>query len=114
MFPTLNSLTIFLLVLFLFTQYKPLLLLALTILVINTFFKPIANFINKYLEKFLKLFGEIISKGVLTVIFYVFLTPIAFLYRLKNRNPLDLLPNSQTLWKERNKEFSKEDFEKPF
>jgi predicted membrane protein len=114
MFPALNSLAILLLVLFLLTQYNSLLILALILLIINTLFKDIAEPINKYLELTLKFFGEIISKLALFLVFYVFLTPIAFLYRMKNKNPLNLTPDTQTLWKERNKEFSKEDFEKPF
>ena len=114
MFPAINSLTIFLLVLFLSTNKYYILILALFLLLVNTFFGTIANYVNKCLETVSKFLGEIISKGVLILAFYLFLIPIAFLYRSKNRDPLNLSPNSDTLWKRRNMEFSKGDFEKPF
>ncbi len=57
----------------------------------------------------------IIPNILLSVVFYLFLTPLALLSRIgKGKNPLMLKNTQATLFKEHVKEFSKVSFEKPW
>jgi len=59
------------------------------------------------------LLGLIIPNILLSVAFYLFLTPLALLSRLgKGKNPLMLKDTQPTLFKEQIKEFDKASFEK--
>lgn len=60
------------------------------------------------------LLGLIVPNILLSFVFYVFLTPIAWLSRLGNKDPL-LLKNTKTsIFKEYTKSFDKTFFEKPW
>jgi hypothetical protein len=54
------------------------------------------------------------SRVILTVVFFLFLTPLALLYRLFARNPLMLKKDKRasTYFQERNHSFGRRDFEK--
>jgi len=58
--------------------------------------------------------GTIVTKILLSVIFYVILTPISFLYHIKNRDPLCLRKSKKSLFVTRNKVFSAEDLLHPY
>lgn len=59
--------------------------------------------------------GGIFTKIVLSFVFFLFLTPIAFFYRLFNKNPLSLKkPNTKSLFIKRNYSYEKKDFENPW
>ncbi|MEX0813862.1 MAG: SxtJ family membrane protein [Chitinophagales bacterium] len=60
--------------------------------------------------------GWVNSRIILTVIFYLMLTPLAFFYRLSKKNPLQLkkLEGEGSYYIKRNKSFVKKDFERPF
>ncbi len=61
------------------------------------------------------LLSLIVPNILLSVIFYLFLTPIAFLSRaFGDKNPLSLKNTKDSLFKESNKEFDKASFEKPW
>jgi len=53
--------------------------------------------------------GFVVSKVVLFLLFYVLLTPIAFLYRLFNQDSLQLKRQNRSLWSERNHIFQPTD-----
>ncbi|GHU82073.1 hypothetical protein FACS189415_1840 [Bacteroidia bacterium] len=60
------------------------------------------------------LLGLIVPNILLSIVFYVFLTPIAWLSRQGNKDPL-LLKNTKTsIFKEYRKSFNKTFFEKPW
>jgi predicted membrane protein len=63
--------------------------------------------------KLAQLLGLINGKILLSIIFFLFLTPIAFLYKLKGKNNLNLKKNkpSDSYYSLRNHEYSKEDLE---
>ncbi len=64
--------------------------------------------------KFGHVIGTFNSKLILTIIFFVVLTPIAFLFRLFNRHLVDhfKVNNRSTYFDDLNKSYVKSDFEK--
>ena len=114
MFPFLNSLSILFLLLFFTTGERLWVLVALIILIINTFFEKFAGFLNEKLFKLTQKIGTSVSKVVLYFVYYLVLIPISFLFRKSKENPLYIRKPEGSLWIVRNKDFSKEDFEKPF
>lgn len=59
--------------------------------------------------------SKIMPNIILTIFFYVVLTPIALLSRIIDRkDQLSLKNTTSTLFKDSNKEFSKDSFEKPW
>ena len=62
-----------------------------------------------------KLLSLIIPNILLSAVFYVILTPVAFLSRLfGDNNPLSLKDNKASLFRDSNKTFEKNSFEKPW
>jgi hypothetical protein len=55
--------------------------------------------------------GSVMSKVLLSIIFYVFLFPIALLARMSNKNILQLKKSSGSYYAERNHAYKKEDLE---
>lgn len=90
--------------------YVTVILLALTV-----FPNPLATLITKGWLKFSALLGTLMSRIILTLIFYLFLTPLAFIYRLFNRATADhFLKKRDTYWRVTGGRFTKESFEKPW
>lgn len=111
---TLAVLALFFLALGLFTRQHYLLYSAVTLLVIALFIKPLAAIITKLWLGFSLLLGRLNSTIILTLVFYLLLTPLAFVYRRFNRDPLKLLRQKQTgsLFSIREHTFVKEDLDK--
>lgn len=61
-----------------------------------------------------QILGKIVSTILLTVIFFVFLTPIAFAFKLFNKDPLKIKPGYPSYFVARNIIFTRESFEKPW
>lgn len=81
----------------------------------------ISSTVNEYFAwlwmKFARGIGTINSKILLTIIYYLFLTPIALLYRLIMGNPLTTIDRSDendTYFVTRNKTFTQDDFQTPW
>lgn len=66
--------------------------------------------------KLSELMGSVMSKVLLTVIFYLFLTPIALLYRLIGKKDMLHLKrgNRNSNFVERDHQFTKDDLENPW
>jgi len=67
--------------------------------------------------KFARVIGTINSRILLTIIFYLFLTPLAISYRLISGNPLQQVESEEdkeSYFVERSKSFQKGDFENPW
>jgi hypothetical protein len=62
-------------------------------------------------EKIALVLGWINTRILLSVVFYVFLFPIASLYRLMTKNPLQLKNSDSTVFTTRNHKYVKEDIE---
>jgi len=59
--------------------------------------------------------GLIIPNILLSLVFYLFLTPLALLSKIgKGKNPLSLKNTQSTLFKKHVREFDKASFEKPW
>ena len=67
-------------------------------------------------DKFAVLIGRVNSRIILTLLFYLFLTPAAFLFRLFNRQAAGDFTDKtrKTQFKDRSGIFSRESFEKPW
>lgn len=60
--------------------------------------------------------GWVNSRIILSFIFFILLSPLAFFYRLSKKNPLQLkkLADGESYYITRNKTFVQKDFERPF
>ena len=61
-----------------------------------------------------KILGKIVNTILLTIVFYLFLTPLALLYRIFNRDPLLMRKSYDSYFITRNITFDKASFEKPW
>ena len=61
--------------------------------------------------KFAELIGSVMSKVILSLVFFVFLVPIALVYRLTKKNPLFLKRQDESYYIVRNKQYSPKDIE---
>jgi saxitoxin biosynthesis operon SxtJ-like protein len=88
-------------------------LLALALLFIVLFMKALAEVITRCWLKFSAMLSGISNRIILTLLFYLVLTPIALIYRLFNKDPLHLDTNSSgSFYVERNHSYSKADLGK--
>ena len=87
---------------------------ALALLFIGLFVRPVSRIISRGWLIFAERLGAINSKIILTMVFFLFITPIAFLYRLFSKNPLQIKRENHltTLYLERNHLCDRADFEK--
>ena len=73
---------------------------------------------SKYLSKgWMKLaegMGYVMSKILLSIVFFILLSPIAFIYRLFTKNNMKKNQTADTVFDERNYTFTKEDFDNPW
>lgn len=112
---TLAVLALAALVFHLWLGHAWLLYLATALLVLTIFPNPLATLITKGWLKFSELLGAVMSRVVMTLIFFFFLTPVALLYRLFNRAAADhFLKKRDSYWRAAEGSFTKESFEKPY
>ena len=111
---TLGVLSAFFLVLNVITHRQVFVYSALGLLMIALFVKPLAKVLSGAWMKFAEVLGTFNSKLILSVVFFLFLTPLALMYRLFNKNSLQLKRGSKTgtLFITRDHVYSKADFEK--
>jgi len=84
------------------------------LLLLSLFWEKAALFIAAGWKSFSLAIGNFNSKVLLFVIYYVFLTPVAYLFRLFNKKLVDGFMNGkrESLFKDANKNFDKGLFEK--
>jgi hypothetical protein len=78
---------------------------------IGIFIKPLAIPISWLWIKLGEMMGFVTSKVVLTVVFFIFLLPIAAFYRIAKKDTLNLKNTSSSYWKERQKKFIAKDLD---
>jgi len=100
-----------LLLLWFLFEIKLLLIIAFVIGIIALFIEPVAKGIAWFWYKIADLLGLVISKIILTIIYYALLFPIALLYRLFNKDQLQLKKKPDTYWVNRNHKYSAKDME---
>lgn len=87
--------------------------LAIAFLSIALLVKPLARFVALWWLKLSEIIAGFNSRILLTLAFYLVLTPIAVIYRFFTRAPLSLRNNqSETYYAVRNHTFDKSDLEK--
>jgi len=73
---------------------------------------PLAEKISILWLKFGRILGEINTKIVLFLVFYLILTPLAIIRKVFTVDFLELKKNKNTFWKERKESFEKEEMER--
>jgi hypothetical protein len=94
-----------------FTHVKLLLIIALLLNIIGLCSNFLAGKINWLWFKIAELLGFITSKVLLSIVFFIFLFPIALLYRLFNRNNMQLKGTRKTYYFTRNHKYTPKDLE---
>lgn len=98
-----------------FYESKWLIYACLAVGVSSILSKFIANKIHFLWWQLARLLNAIVPKVVLSVVFFLVLTPLAWLSKLfGNQSSIQLKDDSDSTFIERNKVFEKEDFEKPW
>jgi hypothetical protein len=111
---TLGVLAAFFLILNVVTHRQAFVYAALALLLVALFVKPLAQIISRSWMRFAEVLGTFNSKLILTLVFYLFLTPLALLYRIFNKNPLSLNHGQEagSCFVTRDHVYSRADFEK--
>lgn len=112
---TVLTITVGFLVLYLVTKIQWMLTVSVVIGLIGI----LSTYLSKQIEflwmKLTWILGQIVPNILLSLIFYVFLFPVALLSRLfGKKNVLNLKNSDHSLFKEKNKDFDKASFEKPW
>ena len=100
-----------LLVLFYLSNAKAFLYSALIIALISSFFPILAGLINWLWMKFAFILGWVNSRILLSIVYFIFLTPIAFLSKIFSKDPMKLRKQKESLFNTRNHTFQKKDLE---
>jgi hypothetical protein len=111
---TLGVLSTFFLILNVITHRQVFVYVALALLLVALFVKPLAKILSRAWMKFAEILGTFNSTLILSLVFFLFLTPLALLYRMFNKNPLNLKPGQETgtIFVTREHVYSKADFDK--
>lgn len=112
---TVLTITVGFLVIFLITKLKWMLLVALVVGLIGILSTYLGKQIDFLWMKLTWVLGKIVPNILLSVIFYLFLFPVALLSRVfGKKNLLNLKNTQESLFKEKGKAFDKASFEKPW
>ncbi len=98
-------------ILFLVFKLPLLLYIAIGIGVISLMIPIVGDGIVWAWFKLAEVLGWINSKILLSVLFFVFLTPLAWLARMRKNRPIQLKQSEKTMYVERNHQFTKDDLE---
>jgi hypothetical protein len=94
-------------------DFKPLLLISIAVGILAVFSEKANDKIILFWNKLTVVLGLIMPNVLLTIIFYLFLTPLAWLNRIdRKKNPLQLRNNLDSTFITKRKEFSKISLEK--
>jgi hypothetical protein len=113
---TLNMLALAALVFYFITNSAWLVWVALVLLALALFDNPLARILTKGWLKFSEALSIVMSKVILTLVFYIFLVPVALLYRLFNKEISSHFRNGDkpSIFAETKQPFSKKSFENPW
>lgn len=100
-----------LLIIYFFTKSVYWLYAAAVIGVLSLAIPAVGNGIVWLWFKLAEVLGKINGTIILTILFWVFLFPIALLYRVFSKNPLSLKNDTASLYHDRNHTYTKEDLE---
>ena len=97
--------------LFFILHLKIFLVLAFAIGIIGSFIKPLARLISWLWLKLGDAMGFVVSKVILSLIFFLFLLPLALIYRAVKKDPLGLKKDKNTFWNNRDHRYLPKDLE---
>jgi hypothetical protein len=94
-------------------HYQPLLIIAICVGLVAIFSEKANDKIIWAWNKLAEVLGLIMPNVLLTIVFYLFLTPLALLSRINNKkNPLQLKNNTNSTFISQRKQFTPESLEK--
>jgi hypothetical protein len=112
---TVLTITIGFIIVFFISDWEPALIIALLVGVGGIASTKVAHAIEFCWMKLAELLGYIVPNILMGIVFYLFLTPIAFLSRIFSHNdPLKMKNDYDTLFEKNKKEYNQEFFEKPW
>lgn len=100
-----------LMVIWYFTRKDALIYAAIAVGLIGAFVPALAKWVHWAWYKLAEGMGWVMSKVILTLVFYLFLFPISILYRLSNKDLLQLKRKTKGYWTERNHAYTAKDLE---
>jgi hypothetical protein len=106
---------LFLLILYFIFDFKIFSYIAALFIFVSLFYKRGARFIGINWLRLSEILGKINATIVFSLVFYAFLTPLSFLFRLFNKDPLRVDEKNKKLksyYITRNHTYKKSDFEK--
>ena len=108
-----SILALFALLAGLLAGFRLLLWAGAVLLALAIFVKPVAALLARWWLWVSEKIAFLNSMIILTLLFYLVLTPVALIYRLFNKDPLNLdLNNTGSFYAERNHTYAKADLEK--
>lgn len=108
------SIVIFMLILFLISKNTIFIYLALGIGVISLLSKRITHYIVLVWNQIIKIVGTINAHVILGLIFFVILFPISMVYRLLNKDNLNLKSGKESYFQTRDHRYTAKDIENPW
>lgn len=97
------------LVIYYFTKTNLFLYFALFFGISGIFVKPVANYIAIVWFKLADILNYFVSKIILGALFFIVLFPVSVLYRISNKNKLNLRNPAKTMWINRHHNYSSAD-----
>ena len=105
-FETLNICALFVLILFVITKKPFLLYIGMGLLLISVFIRPLGRLLVNASLKLSLVVGTFNSRVLLTIFFFILLTPLALVRRLFRKNLLGVKKiDTDSYWNTVNKEF---------
>ena len=113
---TVLAIVLGLLVIWYFTKVTPLIYSALILVAIALFSQSLSGVITFLWLKLSHVMGFVMSKVILSAVFFLFLFPIAMLARTFSKNPLQLkkVASGESYYRTRDQLYQKEDLENPW
>jgi len=110
---TFAVISLFFLLLTVYSQRQIFTIIAIAFLSVALFIKPFARVLTIWWLKFSEVLSSFNNILILTALYYLVLTPTALLYRLFNKDPLNLdMKNASSFYSERNHTYNKSDLQK--
>ena len=111
---TILVLTLVSLIIYLFTKYNWAIYISIFLASIGVFSPSLTKMVDSLWMKLAWILSLIIPKIILGIIFYLILTPIAFMAKFFREDELLLHNKSDSCFRDVNKTFSPEDLTKPW
>ncbi len=95
-----------------FLKFKILFIASSILIIINFMAYKLSFWITQYWFNFAQVLGELMSRLILLLCFYLILTPVSLIYRIFNDDALDLQSGKDSYFHNREETFDKTYFER--